>query len=97
VLFAGLIIGVMGGIIGAIFIKVNNIININRKKYLLKKWMKVLEAVFIAFITASVFYVATISRYDAADTIDNNICIDNSVIEKKKEYIHGKQFLCKDG
>jgi H+/Cl- antiporter ClcA len=77
VLFAGLIIGVLGGILGSIFIKINNIININRKKVLIKKWHKIAEAVLIAFVTASIFYIATIGRYSAATDIDEMICQDD--------------------
>lgn len=62
-LLAALIIGTMGGILGSTFIKINNTVNIQRKEYLKKKWVKVLEAILIAFLTASIFYVAVIANY----------------------------------
>jgi H+/Cl- antiporter ClcA len=61
-LFGALVIGILGGLIGALFIIINNKVNYVRKKVLKQKWMKVLEACIIVTITVSSFYIAAALR-----------------------------------
>lgn len=54
---AAIFLGVTGGLLGPLFIKVNFAINERiRKRYLTKKWMKPVETFFMCFLTASVFF-----------------------------------------
>lgn len=45
--------GLLGGLSGALWIKINSSLNIFRDKYIKKKWIRVLEAVLVAAISAS--------------------------------------------
>jgi len=84
VLIAAMILGGIGGLMGAIFIIINNKVNHLRKKYLKLKWMKIAECIFLTIITASIMYIATYVRYERnlpdSDT-DPTICypINSSV------------------
>ena len=51
-----ILLGVIGGLMGPFFINVNSRINVYRGKYLKTKWIKVVETMFMAFITASIFF-----------------------------------------
>ena len=51
-----IVLGVVGGMLGALFINVNTRMAVVRKKLLTKPWMKPLETFFFCFITASTFY-----------------------------------------
>lgn len=51
-----IMLGVMGGLLGAFFIFVNYTINKYRKKFLITKWQKVLETVTLVALTATVIY-----------------------------------------
>lgn len=53
---AGIILGIIGGVLGALFIHVNTVVNDVRKKLLKSKWIKPLETFFFCFATASAFY-----------------------------------------
>ena len=55
-LLAGLILGVLGGLLGSFFIAVNTWANKARKIYLTKKWYKPIETAAFCFLSASVFY-----------------------------------------
>ena len=53
------IVGIICGLLGALFVVVNSNINKRiRKKYITKNWMRVLEAVLFALATSSAFYWA---------------------------------------
>eukprot|EP00347_Sterkiella_histriomuscorum_P003230 403365093 len=92
-LVAALIIGVSGGLIGAFFIRINNKINYFRKRFLKQKWMKISEALFLAVLTSSVFYIAAYLRYNTS-TDPND---DTNYCQVNKENVPSRQFLCKDG
>ena len=51
-----LINGALCGIIGAVFVKLNFKLSIYRKKFVTEKWMRVLEAIVISFISTSAFF-----------------------------------------
>ncbi len=53
---AGIILGVICGLLGALFISVSIRLAMVRKMYINTSIRKVIEAVFFAFITASIFY-----------------------------------------
>lgn len=55
-----IILGIISGVLGALFIFLNNQANILRKKFLTTKWKKCLECVVLIAITASVFYLTTL-------------------------------------
>ncbi len=57
-LIGSIVIGVIGGLLGATFILINNKINILRKKLLKYKWMKITEAVLLVTLTVTVMYFA---------------------------------------
>jgi H+/Cl- antiporter ClcA len=54
---AGVILGVICGLLGALFISVSIRLAMVRKMYINTSIRKVVEAVFFAFITASIFYL----------------------------------------
>jgi chloride channel 7 len=51
-----IVIGIIGGLMGALFININTRVNDIRAKLLLWKWIKPLESFFFAFLTGSFFY-----------------------------------------
>ena len=53
-----IMLGAMGGLLGALFVFVNHKINKYRKKYLVTKWQKVLETVCLTFLTCTFIYYA---------------------------------------
>ena len=55
---AAIIIGAICGLLGSFFIYVNVNLAVLRKKYITKNWMKISEAIFFAFISASIFFLA---------------------------------------
>jgi hypothetical protein len=56
-LFAAIVIGSFGGLLGSGFIVINNKVNIIRKKYLTTKFKKILEACVLVTLTTSAFYI----------------------------------------
>lgn len=55
---AAIILGIICGLLGALFVVVNSRVNKLRKRIITKNWVKVLEAVIFAFCTSSAFYWA---------------------------------------
>jgi H+/Cl- antiporter ClcA len=53
---ASVLIGVLGGLYGPLFININFRVNAWRKKHVTSKWLKVVEAGFFCFLTTSIFY-----------------------------------------
>ena len=51
-----IVLGIIGGMMGAFFINVNTRMAVLRKKILIKPWMKPIETFMFCFVTASVFY-----------------------------------------
>jgi H+/Cl- antiporter ClcA len=69
-----MIIGVLGGLLGALFIKVNFLVSSYRKKYFSDKWKKVHEVVGLVLITCTVIYFAPMFLYnDCLDVEEGNI------------------------
>jgi len=52
-----ILLGVMGGLLGAFFISMNSKVNKKRKMYLTKSWYKPLETCFFSFMTATCFFL----------------------------------------
>lgn len=52
-----IIIGVLGGLIGPLFINLNTRVNVYRKKYLTSSPLKVIETAIFGFATAGVFFI----------------------------------------
>ena len=65
-LIAAGIMGVSGGIIGSLFIRINNQVNIMRKKIVTTKPKKVLEACILVIVSVSVFYASAYFREENA-------------------------------
>jgi chloride channel 7 len=88
-LVAALVIGILGGLLGSLFIVINNKVNILRKKLLTNKVKKVIEACVLVAITVTVFYICSYLR---------NSCIegtpDDFLISKG---IKTKRFTCPEG
>lgn len=81
------IVGVVCGLLGAVFVMVNAQLAKIRKKHITKGWQKVLEAVLFAFTTSSCFYWAP-QIYGT--------CKDNSLIsEENKELL--LRYDCSEG
>jgi chloride channel 7 len=89
-LVAACIVGIVGGIVGSLFIRVNNRVNIIRKKLLgTNKKLKVLEACILVAITATAFFVSAYYR----PCMNDNDPTDALVIQK----IHTMKFNCPEG
>jgi chloride channel 7 len=59
---AAIVIGVICGLLGAAFIEFTRWSAVKRKMYVNTPWKKVSEAAFMAFLTATAFYLAVIIR-----------------------------------
>lgn len=70
-----MIIGILGGLLGALFIYINFRVASYRKKYLTDNWKKVHEVVALVLLTATVIYFAPMMlRNDCLDEdSENNI------------------------
>ena len=53
---AAVVIGIVCGLMGSFFIYVNINLSILRKRYINKNWKKIAEALFFAFMSASIFF-----------------------------------------
>jgi H+/Cl- antiporter ClcA len=72
-----ILLGALGGLLGAFFIFVNYTINKYRKQYLNTKWKKVIEATCLVFITSTVIYYAPmILKNDCQQEEDKQIEAD---------------------
>ncbi|XP_064608888.1 H(+)/Cl(-) exchange transporter 7-like [Liolophura sinensis] len=76
--------GIIGGLLGALFNHINYKLSIYRKKYIYRKWTQVIEAMIVAGITGVVGFV-TIYFYN-----------DCQPMKAEQEDL-GVQFFCKDG
>ena len=83
---AAIVIGLICGLLGSFFIYVNINLGILRKKYLTKNWHKILEAVFFAFLSASVFFGVVLARGNSCRTLNENFDNESKV-----------QFKCPEG
>jgi hypothetical protein len=61
---------------GALFIRINNRVNILRKKLLINKVLKVIESIALIILTVTVMYVAVIIKYYSSDnpSTDSFVC-----------------------
>jgi chloride channel 7 len=89
-LFAAGVIGIVGGIIGSLFIRVNNQVNIIRKKFLTTKGRKILEALVLVTITSTVFFLSAYLRKPCVSASE----MDDALVRNKIEV---KQFNCEKG
>lgn len=55
-MFGAIVLGVSGGLLGALFIIINNNINIFRKKILKTKFLKILESLLLVTLTVTTMY-----------------------------------------
>lgn len=83
------IIGIVGGAIGSLFIRVNNKVNLLRKKILTTKFRKVLEACILVTITVTAFFFS--SFYSSCRGTDD---MEDILIKNKIEI---KTFNCPEG
>ena len=73
-LFGCLVIGVIGGLLGAMFIRINNQVNATRKKILKTKTHKILETLVLTIGTVTVMYMAiTLNYWVAGDKYQTSI------------------------
>jgi H+/Cl- antiporter ClcA len=66
------ILGFGGGLIGAFFIRINNQINILRKKKLTQKYMKVIESLVLVTLTVTTMYLCVYIKYATATNYSTN-------------------------
>ena len=52
-----IIIGILGGLIGPLFINLNTRVNVYRKKILTTNYLKVIETAIFGFATATIFFM----------------------------------------
>ena len=62
---AAIIVGIVGGLIGAFFIAVNFKMNAWRKPILVKEWMKPIETLLWSFITSTCLILVPYAVYKA--------------------------------
>lgn len=83
-LFAAGVIGILGGLVGSIFIRVNTFINIYRKKYLTTNLRRVLEACVLIGLTVTCFFISAMFQrtcFIEEQTIFNRETFKNEVIK----------------
>lgn len=103
-LFGCLVIGVIGGLLGAMFIRINNQVNATRKKILKTKTHKILETLVLTIGTVTVMYMAiTLNYWVAGDKYQTSIeycAFKNSTSpdspDNKNLTVPTLQFLCQD-
>lgn len=54
----------MGGLLGALFIYLNGLVNSYRRQFLRTKWQRVLEVVVLVAVTSTFIYYAPMILYD---------------------------------
>lgn len=59
-----MILGVLGGLLGALFIYVNYTVGKYRKMHINTKWKRVLEVIVLVAVTATTIYFAPMLLYD---------------------------------
>jgi H+/Cl- antiporter ClcA len=59
-----ILLGVLGGLLGALFIYLNGLVNGYRRQYLRTKWQRVLEVVVLVAATSTFIYYAPMILYD---------------------------------
>lgn len=90
-----------GGLLGSLFIRINNSVNLFRKKILTSNFRKIIEGLTLTFITVSVMYLTISGNYWIASSpsnggIDNyrnntNFCeFKNSTLKD----VPTREFLC---
>ena len=67
---AAVVIGIVCGLLGSFFIFVNINLGILRKKYITKNWHKIVEALFFAFGSASLFFGVVNARKNNCRELD---------------------------
>jgi len=88
-LIAAGIIGIIGGIIGSLFIRVNNRVNLIRKKLLgTHKGRKIIECLVLVIITTTSFFLSAYFR---------NCVAENDTDPIIKQNIEVKTFNCPEG
>ncbi|CDW84851.1 h(+) cl(-) exchange transporter 7-like [Stylonychia lemnae] len=85
---AAIFLGAIGGMLGALFVIINNKLNYYRKKTLTQKWMKVLESVILVSLTVSVFYFASVITNECTPESQDDFMIAKG--------IEVKQFSCEE-
>jgi H+/Cl- antiporter ClcA len=87
------IIGIVGGCLGALFISVNFKMNVIRKRLLKTKWIKVIETGFWCALTASAFVLISYFSWKTQD----NVCepLTNLKTADAKSIVH--QGWCPEG
>lgn len=55
-----IVLGVVGGVLGSLFINVNTRMTMFRKKYVTKNWVKVLETGLFAVMTVTTYTAFTV-------------------------------------
>ena len=78
---AAIIIGIICGLLGALFIYVNVNLAVLRKKYITKNWQKLLEAALFAFATASVFFGAVALQRNQCETVPDNVGEETALVQ----------------
>lgn len=82
---AAIILGIIGGLLGAGFIYCNNRYNLIRKYYLKQKWQKVIEANILILLTSTIVFFAPYAfRSDCVQTSAGNAD-------------YAKTYLCPEG
>ena len=99
-MFGALFLGVSGGLLGALFIIINNSINIIRKKILKVKLLKIIESVILVIITVTAMYGCTAIKhnifYDDSKGAEDNfeICVFKNDSNGNFTGLKFKEYLC---
>jgi H+/Cl- antiporter ClcA len=65
-LIGALVLGILGGIIGGVFIRINNWVNLIRKKLLKNKLTKILEGLLLTALTITIMFSIVGLSYENA-------------------------------
>ncbi len=79
------ILGLLGGLMGGLFIRVNNWFNMQRKRFLKTKTTKILEGLLLTTLTVSVMFCIVGFSYEAAGK-DYEVIQTQSYNETSKQW-----------
>ena len=71
-LAGALLIGLVCGLLGALFVKINTNLMVMRKRHIRRNWQKVLEVALFASVTATTFYMISLSMNRCIQKTDAN-------------------------
>ncbi|XP_013382838.1 H(+)/Cl(-) exchange transporter 7-like [Lingula anatina] len=87
-----ILMAVFGGLTGALFVRMNYHLSIFRRKFVRKKWLKVLEAVVIAAVSAVTAYFLVYTWHGCKDSLEKKDIHDDMGVKLFCDYAEKNEF-----